>query len=140
MEEDLDHVANGKIKWEPVLKDFWGPFEKKLETVGKRAKRVKIEVEKTGEKCPKCKTGDQVIRVGRFGKFLSCSTFPDCDWTEQYVEKIDMKCPDCKKGEVIIRKSRKGRKFFGCSEYPKCKFASWKNPKPTASKGETLQS
>ncbi len=129
MEEDLDEIANGKVKWVPVIRDFWEPFEKKLESVGDKAKRVKIEVEKTGEKCPKCKKGDQVIRVGRFGKFLSCSTFPECDWTEQYLEKIDMKCPDCGKGDVIIRKSRKGRKFFGCSEYPACKFASWKSPK-----------
>jgi DNA topoisomerase-1 len=53
----------------------------------------------------------------------------DCDFTEKYVEKIGMKCPDCKKGDVIVKKTRKGRQFFGCSRYPDCEFASWKNPK-----------
>ncbi len=128
MEDDLDEVANGKIEWVPMMKEFWGPFEKKVETVGEKAKRVKIEVEETGEACPKCKEGKQVIRVGRFGKFLSCSRFPDCDWKEQYLEKIGMKCPECKEGDVITRKTRKGRQFFGCSRYPACKFASWKKP------------
>lgn len=134
MEDSLDKIAEGERKWVPVLRDFWNPFEKKLGGVEEKAERVKIEVEKTGEKCPKCSEGDQVIRVGRFGKFLSCSRFPDCDWKDTYVEKIDMKCPDCKKGDVIIRKTRKGRSFYGCSRYPDCKFASWK--KPGAGKGK----
>ena len=134
MEDSLDKIADGKREWVPVIREFWNPFEKKLEGVEEKAKRVKIEVEKTGKKCPKCKIGDQVIRVGRFGKFLSCSTFPECDWKETYVEKINMKCPDCKEGDVIIRKTRKGRSFYGCSRYPECKWASWK--KPTLPKGE----
>ncbi len=136
MEDNLDKIAQGEKEWVPVIREFWDPFEKKLEGVEEKAKRVKIEVEKTGEKCPKCGVGDQVIRVGRFGKFLSCSTFPECDWKETYVEKIDMKCPDCKIGEVIIRKTRKGRSFYGCSRYPECKFASWKKPVDGTKKGQ----
>ncbi|MDO8452419.1 MAG: type I DNA topoisomerase [bacterium] len=128
MEDDLDEIAKGEKKWVPVIREFWKPFEKKLEGVEETAKRVKIEVEVTGEKCPKCKDGEQVIRTGKFGKFLSCSTFPDCDWKAPYVEKINMKCPDCQVGEVIIKKTRFGKKFFGCSRYPDCKFASWKKP------------
>lgn len=128
MENDLDEIAKGEKKWVPVIREFWNPFEKKLEGVEETAKRVKIEVEMTGEKCPKCKDGDQVIRTGKFGKFLSCSKFPDCDWKDSYVEKINMKCPICSIGEVIIKKTRFGKKFFGCSRYPDCKFVSWRKP------------
>lgn len=127
MEEDLDKIADGKIKWETEMKKFWTPFEKRLSNVEKNAKRVKIETEKLGKKCPDCKDGELVIRVGRFGKFISCSTFPDCKHTEKYLEKVGIKCPDCKEGDVIVKKSRKG-KFYGCSRYPDCKFASWKKP------------
>ncbi len=128
MEQDLDEVAQGKQDWQKMMKDFYMPFEKKLGSVEKNAERVEIPVEKTGEKCPTCKKGDKVIRVGRFGKFYSCSRFPDCDYTDKYVEKIGMTCPECSKGEVIVKTTRRGRKFYGCSTYPKCKFASWKNP------------
>jgi len=127
MEENLDKVAEGKVKWEDVMKKFWKPFEKKLENVEKNAKRVKIETEKLGKKCPDCKGGELVIRVGRFGKFISCSSFPDCKHTEKYLEKIGIKCPECAKGDIIIKRSKKGN-FFGCSNYPDCKFASWKKP------------
>ena len=128
MEDSLDKIAEGERKWVPVIREFWDPFSKKLEGVEEKAERVKVEVELTGNKCPKCSEGMQVIRLGRFGKFLSCSRFPDCDWKETYVEKIDMKCPDCKEGDVIVRKTRKGRSFYGCSRYPACKWASWKKP------------
>ncbi|MGI5827970.1 MAG: type I DNA topoisomerase [Patescibacteria group bacterium] len=130
IEEDLDEIANGTRKWEPVIANFFNPFSKKVKLVEKNAERVKIEVEKTGKKCPECKEGDVVIRVGRFGKFLSCSRFPDCKYTQNYVEKVDMKCPDCGKGDVIIRRTKKGRQFYGCSAYPNCKWASWNKPKP----------
>ncbi|MEJ2347972.1 MAG: type I DNA topoisomerase [Patescibacteria group bacterium] len=128
MESDLDRVAEGKKEWQKLIKGFWGPFSKKTKTVEEKAKRVKIPTEKLGKKCPKCKKGELVIRFGKFGKFISCSEFPDCDYTEKYIEKVGMKCPDCKKGDVIVRQTKKGRKFFGCSEFPNCKWASWKNP------------
>lgn len=129
MENDLDKIANGKTEWTASIKKFWNPFEKKLKDVEKNSKRVKIETEKLGKKCPKCEKGELVVRIGRFGKFISCSRFPDCDYTEKYIEKIGMKCPDCKKGDVIIKQTRKGRKFYGCSKFPDCKWASWRNPK-----------
>ena len=127
MEENLDKIADGKIKWVELMKKFWKPFEKTLKSVEKNAERVKIETEKLGKACPDCKDGELVIRVGRFGKFISCSKFPDCKHTEKFLDKIGMKCPDCKEGDVIIKKSKKGN-FFGCSKYPDCKFASWKKP------------
>lgn len=128
MENNLDEIANGKLIWFKSIETFWSPFEKILEKVTKKAKRVKIEVEKTDKDCPKCKKGKMVIRIGRFGKFLSCERFPDCDYKEKYIEKVGMKCPECKKGDVVIQKTRKGRKFFGCSRYPDCKWASWRKP------------
>lgn len=129
MENDLDEVANGKKVWQKEIKAFYGPFHKKLEDVTKNAKRIAIPVEKTGEKCPLCKDGDQVIRIGRFGKFISCSNFPECKYTAKYLEKIGFICPKCGKGDVIVKKTSKGRPFFGCSRYPDCDYASWKNPK-----------
>jgi len=143
MEGNLDDVAKGEKKWTEMMEKFYTPFEKKVKGVEKNAKRVKIPVEKLGRKCPKCrkdkvtesKRGELVIRVGRFGKFISCSRFPDCDYTEKYVEKIGMKCPDCESkdtkpvGEIIVKKTGKGRMFYGCSNYPNCKWASWKNPR-----------
>lgn len=129
MEGELDSVAEGKLAWVKTIKEFWKPFDKKLKDVEKNAKRVKIEVEKLGRKCPDCKEGELVIRTGRFGKFISCDKFPDCKHTEKYLEKVGVKCPDCKEGEVIVKKTSKGRKFFGCSKYPECKYASWRSPK-----------
>lgn len=128
MEDDLDKVANGEREWEKEMKAFWGPFNTKLKDVTKNAKRVAIPTEKLGKKCPDCKTGELVIRIGRFGKFISCSNFPGCKHTEKYLEKIGMKCPDCKVGDIIVKKTSKGRHFFGCSRYPECKWASWHKP------------
>jgi len=128
MEGDLDNIANGEKKWADTIKKFWGPFSKKVKTVTKEGKRVKIETEKLGRACPECNEGELVVRIGRFGKFISCSRFPDCKYTEKYLEKTGAKCPDCKKGDVIIKKSGRGRKFFGCSRYPDCKWASWRKP------------
>jgi len=125
MEDSLDEIANGQKDWVPMIKEFYKPFSKKLEEV-KGAERVKIEVEKTNEKCPKC-GAPLVIRMGRFGKFFSCSTFPECDFTKQFVEETGFICSK-DGGKIIVKKTRKGRKFFGCSNYPACDFASWTKP------------
>ncbi|HSX49139.1 MAG TPA: type I DNA topoisomerase [Candidatus Saccharimonadales bacterium] len=129
MEDSLDKVADGKKEWEKEIKTFYSPFHKKLDDVTKNAKRIAIPTEKLGEKCPECKEGDLVIRIGRFGKFISCSRFPDCKYTAKYLEKIGIKCPKCNEGDVIVKKTSRGRQFFGCSRYPDCDYASWKNPK-----------
>lgn len=124
MEDQLDDVANGTKKWIPVMKEFYEPFEKTLDKV-KDAKRIKIETEKTGDKCPTCKKGDVVIRSGRFGKFKSCSTFPECKFTAPFTEETKLICPK-DGGKIIIKKTKKGRKFYGCSNYPNCDFAAWR--------------
>jgi len=128
MENDLDDIANGTLKWQKSIKSFWDPFEKTLDEVSEKAKRVKIEVERTDKECPECKKGKLVVRIGRFGKFLSCERFPDCNYKEKYIEKVGMKCPECKKGDVVIQFTKKRRRFYGCSRYPDCKWASWRKP------------
>lgn len=134
MEEDLDRIARGEKPWRQVVKTFYTPLEKTIADVKKNAQREQIPVEKTGEQCPKCgdvEHGEIVIRTGRFGKFKSCSRFPECDFTENMVDKLDgMKCPLCGEGDVIARKSRWGKLFYGCSTYPKCTWASWQKPEP----------
>lgn len=124
MEDQLDSIAQGKEEWVTMMKQFYTPFEQKLAEV-KTAERVKIAVEQTDELCPECKEGNLVVRTGRFGKFLSCSRFPDCKFTKPFVEETDLLCPK-DGGKVIVKKTRKGRKFFGCSNYPNCDFAAWK--------------
>lgn len=128
MEGDLDEIANGKKEWVPVIRAFWDPFASKLDKVEDTAVRVKIETEKTGRTCPTCGEGDEIIRLGRFGKFLSCTRFPDCKYTAPFVEKTGGTCPTCTKGDIVIKKTRRGKRFFGCSRYPACKWASWKKP------------
>ncbi|HVF68947.1 MAG TPA: type I DNA topoisomerase [Xanthomonadales bacterium] len=123
MEEQLDDVASGKTGWVAMMKDFYTPFEKAVEGAG-GADRVAIATESTDEICPEC-GAPVVIRHGKFGKFFSCSKFPDCKYTKTFVEETNILCPK-DGGKVIIRKTRKGRKFYGCANYPKCDFAAWK--------------
>ncbi len=127
MEEGLDKVAMGKANWKEMMKDFWKKFEPEIKNVEENGERVKVEVEKLGKKCPECKKGELVIRVGKYGKFVSCDNFPECKYTAQYHEMAGFKCPECG-AEGVVRKTKTGRKFFGCSKYPKCKWAGWKKP------------
>ncbi len=124
LEAELDAIANGDKEWQPVIAEFYAPFEKDLSTTYDTAEKVKVAVEELGEPCPTC-GHPLVIRVGRYGKFVACSTFPACKYTRPFAEKIDVKCPRCG-GDIIIKKSRKGKTFYGCSNYPKCNFAAWK--------------
>lgn len=129
MEDELDAIARGEKKWQPVLSDFYGPFSQKLEGVIKVAERVKVPTEATGEKCPKCGQGDLIVRIGKFGKFVACSRFPECNYTAPFVEKVEgARCPQCG-GEVLVRRSKNKKRFYGCANWPKCKWASWRKPK-----------
>lgn len=143
MEEDLDRIARGEKGWVKTIDVFYKPFAKIIEKVSDKAERVQVPVEETGEACPDClaqvsagqlkaeEAGKIVIRSGRFGKFKSCSRFPDCKFTENIVETLDgQKCPLCKEGEIIVRNSRFGKVFYGCQRYPECDWASWKKPEP----------
>jgi len=185
LEDNLDKIADNQKKWTNVLADFYHPFDKNLTKKYQQVKKIDL-TKKTDKTCPKCKKNNLVIKFGRFGKFLACSGFPDCKYTEPLIEdennkntkeslkktekiekqapvckdckkkmllkegrfgkfwacpnypkckntqkveeKINLKCPKCKKGDVIIKRTKKGRTFYGCNKYPKCDYASWKNP------------
>ncbi len=126
MEKDLDEVASGGREWVDVIRGFYSSFAPKVERAKAEMPTTKAELEKVGRACPQC-GHDLVIRWGRFGKFISCSNFPDCRYTEPWLEKIGVKCPE-DGGEVVERKTRKGRVFYGCANYPACQFTSWKRP------------
>lgn len=131
MEDDLDAISRGEKKWQAVMKTFFGEFEKKVQEVTKDAERMKVPVEETGESCPDCKEGKLVIRSGRFGKFISCSRYPECKYTAKLVEKVEgVKCPECGEGDIVFKKSKRGRGFYGCSRYPNCSYATWNKPVP----------
>ncbi|MTI47979.1 MAG: type I DNA topoisomerase [Firmicutes bacterium] len=126
MEEKLDDVEESKIDWKEIIKDFYKDFSKVLEAAEKEIGEIEIKDEETDEKCEKCGR-NMVIKHGRYGKFLACPGYPECKNTKPIVNEIGVKCPECG-GDIIERKSKKGRKFFGCNNYPKCKFVSWDKP------------
>lgn len=126
MEKQLDDIAEDKLSYVKMLSSFYGPFVKKIDEKVTSVEKVSVE-EKSDKKCPKCGK-ELVYKMGRFGKFLACTGFPECKHTEQVLKTIGMNCPDCGKGEIIERHTRRGKTFWGCSNYPKCKWASWNNP------------
>lgn len=126
MEEDLDKIAEGKEDWVKMLDDFYKPFIKNLQDKEQSVQKTQTE-EKTDKTCPKC-SKSLVIKMGKYGKFLACTGFPDCKYTENIIISTGLKCPDCSNGDIIERKTRRGKTFWGCSKYPKCKWASWENP------------
>jgi len=127
MEERLDAVAEGQLDWVTLLREFYGPFEQTLHRADAAVEKVEPAVETVGRNCPEC-GAPLIIRRGRFGKFIGCSTFPKCRYTEPWLEKIGVACPQCHTGEVVIKRTKKGRVFYGCSNWPQCEFTSWKRP------------
>ena len=130
MEEDLDEIAHGKRKWDDLIADFYKDFEPQLKHAQEEMPETKTEPEKIGRNCPKC-GNELVVKWGRFGKFISCSNYPECKYTEPFLEKIGVACPK-DGGEIVLRKTRKGRIFYGCENYPNCDFTSWKKPIKTS--------
>ena len=126
MENKLDRIEEENIPWKDVIREFYGPFEKTLEKAEQGIEKVKIEDEVSDEKCELC-GAPMVYKMGRYGKFLACSRFPDCRGTKAILTEIGVPCPEC--GAPILEKtSRKGRKFYGCKNYPECTFVSWDKP------------
>lgn len=139
MEGDLDHVEEGSEDWVKVLAEFYESFEKRLEFAEEEMKEIEIEDEVSDEICEKC--GKHLVyKLGRFGKFLACSGFPDCRNTKPIIKDIGVTCPKCKEGHVVERRSKKGRIFYGCDKYPECDFVSWDKPsaKPCPSCGSLM--
>ncbi len=127
MEDDLDEIAEGKKEWVRILKDFYKPFGEKVKTVSKIAEKVPVQTEATDETCPEC-GATLVIRIGKYGKFLSCSKFPECKFTKPYLREAGFDCQKCG-APMVIKKSKKGKTFYGCSRWPDCDYATWRKPK-----------
>ncbi len=127
MEDKLDEIAQGETAWVEVMRDFYAPFKASLEHAKDNMPKTQVKPESIGRACPEC-GGDLVLRTGRFGRFISCSTFPKCKYTEPWLEKIGVTCPECHQGDVVEKRSKKGRVFYGCSRYPECNYVSWDKP------------
>ena len=126
IEESLDGIANGEKERASVIKDFYVPFEKLLlEKTNNLKKSNYTTLKNLDEKCPKCGS-NLIVKLGKYGKFISCGTYPKCDYLRNIIESTGIKCPKCKDGDVIVRRTKKGKIFYGCSNYPKCAFAVWK--------------
>ncbi len=128
MESNLDEVEQGKKGWVETLDEFYGDFSKTLETAEEKmeGKRVKVPDEETDIVCEKCGK-NMVIKIGRYGRFLACSGFPECKNTKRIVQETAGTCPRC--GEkIVVKKSKRGRTFYGCNGYPDCNFMTWNIP------------
>lgn len=128
MESDLDEIDEGKKNYIEMIRLYYNDFEEPLEKAKAEMQGVKIKLkeEETDVVCEKCGR-NMVIKVGRFGKFLACPGYPECKNTKPLVYKTSAKCPRCG-GDVIQKKSKKGHPFYGCSNYPECKFMTWDEP------------
>ena len=127
LEDQLDAIARGEKAWIPILDDFWGPFEHRLEEISTKVQRKDVTEEKTDEKCPECQK-ELVIKLGRNGRFYGCSGYPECKFTKALVQDgeeeepaavLDRSCPKCE-SPLTIKQGRYG-KFIGCTNYPACK-------------------
>ncbi|WP_342496888.1 type I DNA topoisomerase [Bacillus sp. FSL R5-0593] len=127
MERDLDHVEDGQTEWVQIIDSFYTDFEKRVKKAEAEMKEVEIEPEYADEDCELCGSR-MVYKMGRYGKFMACSNFPDCRNTKPIVKQIGVKCPKCHEGNIVERKSKKKRIFYGCDRYPECDFVSWDKP------------
>lgn len=126
MEENLDFIEEGQMAWKKVVQDFYGPFQIDMEKASDLIEKIEIKDEEAGKDCPEC-GNPLLIKHGRFGKFIACSGFPECRYTESFNEEIGVDCPICG-GAIIVLKTKKGKKYYGCSNYPECSFRSWNKP------------
>ncbi|MGE7621845.1 type I DNA topoisomerase [Viridibacillus sp. NPDC096237] len=127
MEHDLDSIEEGNTKWVNIIDEFYQDFEKHVQHAEVAMEKVEIKDEPAGEDCEHCGS-PMVFKLGRYGKFMACSNFPDCRNTKAIVKAIGVTCPTCKEGEIVERKSKTKRIFYGCNRYPDCDFVSWDKP------------
>ncbi len=126
MENELDRVEEGLDEWKKVIRDFYPTFSKQLDTAMEKLEKVEIKDEETDIVCEKCGR-KMVIKIGRYGKFLACPGYPECNNAKPYFEPADVECPKCG-GMVMKKKSKKGRTYYGCEHNPECDFVSWDKP------------
>ncbi len=131
LEQQLDEIEEGKLERLKVIKEFYyGYFKDRLEVADEKIEKVEMAPEISDETCPNC--GKQLVyKHGRFGRFLACPSYPECKYTKKVVKETGVKCPveGCD-GKIIERRSKKGRLFYGCSNYPECTFSMWNKPLP----------
>lgn len=127
MEGDLDSIEEGNREWIEIIDRFYQGFDERLQIAEKEMEKIEIKDEPAGEDCEKC-GHEMVYKMGRYGKFLACSNFPDCRNTKAILKEIGVKCPNCKTGNIVERKTKKRRIFYGCDQYPKCEYISWDKP------------
>ncbi|MDD4160425.1 MAG: type I DNA topoisomerase, partial [Synergistaceae bacterium] len=138
MEDELDQIETGELRWRKVVGEFWNDFKPVLDDVTAHAESMRPEPELVGEQCPECGK-DLLIKSGRFGEFIACSGYPECKYTRNIVRTTGIKCPKCGEGELVRRRAGKGkvkgRMFYGCTWYPECDYISWKKPGKTDQEG-----
>jgi DNA topoisomerase-1 len=137
MEEDLDKIAQGEKKWVPIVREFYEPFAKRLSQKYEEVQKQQISHEETDKICPKCGK-NLIVRLGRFGKFLACTGFPECKHTEPILKKqaeLGIKCPKCIEGDLVEKRTKRGKIFYACNRYPACDFALWDKPVRSAQGG-----
>ncbi|WP_068983165.1 MULTISPECIES: type I DNA topoisomerase [Lysinibacillus] len=127
MEQDLDDIEEGSRQWVEVVDEFYKDFEVHVKHADEAMEKVVIKDEPAGEDCELCGS-PMVYKLGRYGKFMACSNFPDCRNTKAIMKPIGVKCPSCETGEIVERKSKTKRLFYGCNQYPECEFVSWDKP------------
>lgn len=127
MEADLDKIEEGKTDWIQIIDNFYKEFEKNVKHADEAIEKIEIKDEPAGEDCEKC-GAPMVFKLGRYGKFMACSNFPECRNTKTITKPIGVTCPKCKTGEIVERKSKTKRIFYGCENYPECDFVSWDKP------------
>ena len=127
MEQKLDLVEEGKSEWVRVIDDFYQGFSQHLAKAETEMQKVEVRDLPTGDDCEMC-GHPMVFKMGRYGKFMACSNFPDCRNAKPIVKEIGVNCPKCGKGSIVERKSKKQRLFYGCNLYPECDYVSWDKP------------
>ncbi len=126
METLFDGVAEGTVEWKSIIRNFYPDLKEAVEHAEQALEKIEIEDEVTDTICENCGR-NMVIKYGPHGKFLACPGFPECRNTKPYFEKIGVKCPKCG-GEIVIKKTQKGRRYYGCENYPECDVMTWQKP------------
>ena len=126
METLLDGVAEGTVEWKSIIRNFYPDLKEAVEHAEQALEKIEIEDEVTDTICENCGR-NMVIKYGPHGKFLACPGFPECRNTKPYFEKIGVKCPKGG-GEIVIKKTQKGRRYYGCENYPECDVMTWQKP------------
>jgi DNA topoisomerase-1 len=126
MEETLDAVEEGQVAWKDILRDFYFPFEEKVNKAAEAISEIEIRDEVTDIPCENCNR-NMVIKFGRYGRFLACPGFPDCRNAKPLLEEAGVACPNCM-SKIMIKKTKKGRIYYGCEAHPTCEFMSWNKP------------